>query len=273
MTERRTLPVEDDAAEPDTAVIVAATYKDPQTGALYVHSDLVKAAEPWADETHIPPPKADEKFGDVESWAEYVKAFAVTDNAPFLTWSSQGLRAVLDYHEGIDSPGRLQWTAAHPFQRSPEWEHWRDVVAQSPWGHKRAVERLEDLSEDITEPVPSELMNLLRNLRTTVNANAQTELLPDGTTRVGFVQDKAVRSISDVALPPEIHIAIPILKGHDVRYKLAVRLRASVDDQAHLTLRFSIPNAERVLEAVYADQVAMAKTLLGMGYLLLRAAG
>lgn len=269
-----TLPGEA-ANERTPAVVVEATYKDEETGALYVHTDLVQTQQAWAEEAHIPPPKADERFGDVESWAKYVTQYIgpAPDLPPFLTWNSAGLRAVLDYHEHLGQAGRCQWVASHPFQKSPEWEHWRELVAQSPLAHRKAVERIEDLAEDITDPMAAELMNLLRNLRSTVNATAQTELLPDGTTRVGFTQDKAVRGVSDMALPPEFTIAIPILKGHDVRYKLAVRLRASVDNDAHLTLRFSIPTAERALEAVYLDQITAAKALLGDGFPLLRAAG
>lgn len=269
-----TLPGEA-ANERTPAVVVDATYKDPRTGALYVHHDLDAAQPAWADEEHISPPRADEKFGDVESWAKYVTQYIGPgpDLPPFLTWNSVGLRAVLDYHEHVDQAGRCQWLASMPFEKSPEWNHWRELVAQSPWAHRKAVERIEDLAEDITDPMAAELMNLLRNLRSTVNATAQTELLPDGTTRVGFTQDKAVRGVSDMALPPEFTITIPILKGHDVRYKLAVRLRASVDNDAHLTLRFSIPTAERALEAVYSDQVAAARQLLGDGFPLLRAAG
>lgn len=255
------------------AVVIEATYKDPRTGALYVHTDLVAAQPAWADEEHIGPAKADERFGDIDSWAAYVQRYASPTSPPFLAWNSQGLRAVLDYHGERGGGNRCQWLASMPFEKSPEWCHWRDLVGSSPWAHKKAVERLEDLSEDITDPPAGDLMNLLRNLRSTVNATAQTELLPDGTTRIGFTQDKAVKGISDVALPPEFTIAIPVLNGRDKRYKLAVRVRANVDDQAHLALRFSIPQAERALEMVYAELVAEAKALLGDGFSLLRAAG
>ena len=74
-------------------------------------------------------------------------------------------------------------------------------------------------------------------------------------------------------LPPVITIAIPVLKGHGVFYQMDVRLRAFVDDASHLSLRFSLPTAERVLEEVYAEKVAEAKGLLGDAFKLLRAAG
>lgn len=270
MTEK-TLPVDEDDKQPDSAVMVAATYKDPKTGALYVHKDLDSALDPWAEETHIPPPKADEQFGDVESWATYVKQNSSI--SAFLTWNSAGFRGVLDYHVNATDAGRCQWRASMPFEKAPEYKAWMALCDGQARGQRRAIESLEDLSTDIVGPSPAEFMNLLRNLRATVNATAQTELLPDGTTRVGFSQDKAVKGISDMAMPAEFTIQIPVLKGHDTRYKLVVRLRTSIDDSAHLTLRFTIPLADRALEMVYANQVKSAAALLGDGFTLLRAAG
>jgi hypothetical protein len=117
-------------------------------------------------------------------------------------------------------------------------------------------------------------MALLGSMRATVNKSAQTELRPDGTTSVTWSDAKNIAARGGTTdLPPEFTITIPVLKGHDVRYKLAVRLRASVDDQARLALRFSIPLAERALEAVFSDRVAAAKLLLGDGFVILRAAG
>lgn len=258
------------ANENTPAVIIEASYDDPIDHSLWIHKDLVKVREPYA----VGPPRAEESFGDVDSWAGYVKRFGF--GSTLLSWNGAGLRAVLDYHanDGLEgTPGRCQWNATLPFYKSPEWKAWAEFATGQAVPHKKAVERLEDLSEDITDPPAADLMNLLRNLRSTVNATAQTELLPDGTTRIGFSQDKAVKGISDMALPPEFTIAIPVLKGRDKRYKLAVKIRASVDDQAHLALRFSIPQAERALEMVYAELVAEAKALLGDGFSLLRAAG
>jgi hypothetical protein len=121
-------------------------------------------------------------------------------------------------------------------------------------------------------------MNLLRTLRTTVNKSAQTELRADGTTSVSYTDDKGIAARGGtIDLPSEFTIAIPVLKGHvgsdgkPVVYSLKVRLRASVDDQARLTLRFTIPTAERALEEVFADRVQLAERLLD-GYDVLRAA-
>lgn len=260
------------------APAVDAYYEDSRTRALWVHKDLVNVREDW----QIGPPKANEAFGDVESWAAYVTRFG-RHQAPLLTWNSQGLAAVLDYHQndGLEGgPGQLQWIAKHPFERSPEWKAWTALADGHAKGQREAIEALEDRGLDIVDPQPGDLMNILRTLRTTVNKSATTELRSDGTTSVQYSDDKGVAARGGtVDLPSEFTIAIPVLKGHvgadgkPVAYSLKVRIRASVGDNARLALRFSIPNAERALEDVFADRVAAARTALGDGFTVLRAAG
>jgi hypothetical protein len=277
-----TLPSEDSN---DYAVQLAPSVGD-ASGALWLHKDYVQVVQPWANEAHIGPPKASEAFGDVESWAVYVKRYGGADSGAgqaadvLLTWNSEGLKAVLDYHSDTSTAGRLWWTVRHPFERSAEWKAWMALADGHAKGQREAIEALEDRGNDVVEPAPADLMNLLRTLRVTVNKSAQTELRPDGTTNVQYTDDKGIAARGGtVDLPSEITIAIPVLKGHvdadgkPVVYGLKVRLRATVNDQARLALRFTIPNADRALEEVFADRVSAARTALGDGYAILRAAG
>jgi hypothetical protein len=276
-----TLPTDHTLEPTAPAVIIAPYYKDPQTGALYVHGDLKAAADPWAAEDHIGPARVDERFGDVESWANYVLRFGgVAPYLPFLTWNARGFRAVLDYHTS-EGPNRAQWVAAHPFEWSREWRKWTQLASGAALAQRALVENIEDLGEDIVEPGAADLAQLLRSLRATVNASASAEIRADGSTSVSYQQDKAVKSGTSnvgVELPPTFVIAIPVLKGHmngegrPVRYKLTVRVRASVDDNAHLSFRLSIPNADAVVESVYADRVQTAAGLLPDEFEILRAA-
>ena len=274
MTE--TNPAEGDINADAQTIILAPSVQDPESGALWIHRDYMNVIEPYAAEQHVGPIKAEESFGDVESWVSYVQEYAADMGGRFLTWNAQALRAVMDYTDGNEA-GRNQWIARCPFTRSAEWEAWTRTATGQGIPHKKAIEFFEDHAEDITEPSPAELTNLLRLLRSNVTANATTELRPDGTTFVGFNQDKSVKAGS-VDLPPEFQIAIPVLRGHvdadgkAVRYALTVRLRASVGDDAHLALRLSIPAAERVLEEVFAERVQSAKELLGDEFKILRAA-
>ncbi len=272
-----TQPILNEPSDRQAHITVAATWKDPQTKALYVHSDLVRVQNAYAEEAHVAPMSAKETFGDVESFVRYVHLYGRAPTA-HLTWNSAGLRAILDYADAENGdPGRCQWAALLPFRRSLQWEAWLSFANGQSLGQKSAVEKLEDLASDIVEPAPADLMGLLRGLRATVNAKADTELRPDGTTKVAFERDAKVQSASSLELPSSFAIAIPVLKGHvaegrPVVYRLDVRLRVSVDDGAKLLLRFTIPNAERVLEDVYAERVATAKGLLAANYELLRAA-
>ncbi len=275
-------PIDDNRTSTAARLAIAPVYKDPRTGATYIHQDLRLTQGPWDEEAHLSPIAECIRFGDVESWAAYIKRYSAhaQDWPSLTTWNAQGLRAVLDYHGTNGTPNRCKWQATYPFEGSREWRAWMALATGQPISQRSAIEHLEDMAEDIVEPAPTDLMALLRSLRAAVNATAQAELRPDGSTSVAFQQDKSIRGGTggSVELPPEFTIAIPVLKGHvaedgrPVVYKLGVRLRASVDDNARLALRFTIPTADRVLEAVYADRVATARQLLGSGYALLRAA-
>ena len=264
-------------------ITIPAAYTDPKTGAVFVHSALDLAIEPWAVEQHISPIKAHESFGDVDSWAEYVNVYASAgdgDERPLITWSEKGLRAVLDYHNVERAPNRCQWVAEMPFILSPVWRKWAALANGSPRSQREILEAFEDLGADIVEPTAADLVALVRTLRATSMASADTELRPDGTTRVSYVKNQTVQA-GELVLPPTLTIAIPVLKGHaeydedgkasPVLYRLVVRMRVSVGDDARLAFRLSLPDAERVLEAVYADRVQAAERALGSDFSIWRA--
>lgn len=261
----------------DTAPVLAISpsYQDPVTKALYVHESLREVIPPWEADGHLEPFAAKEAFGDVESFVAYVQRYAGTP-PPLLTWNARGLRALLDYGSP-EQPGRRQATATCPFVLSPEWLAWTRIADGRPIAHKAAVEILEDRAPDVVAPPATDLAGLLRSLRATANATAQTDLRADGTATVNFTSEKRV-TLPGLDLPPEFVIAIRALVGHTdddgrpVLYRLPVKVRVSVGDDARLAFRFAVPTAERVLEDVYADRVARAKALLGDGYALLRAA-
>lgn len=275
-------PIDDRALSTAPRLAIAPAWTDPVTGGVYVHTDLGIAVEPWAVEQHIPPIRRAEEFGDVESWCTYIVRYG-QPKCTLLKWNEQGLRAVLDYH-GVDSvPNRCQWLAVHPFERSLAWQRWSRLAEGHAIGQRQLIEALEDAAEDIVEPDALTLVGLLRTLRATVSTAADAELRADGSTRATWTKQQTVQA-GEASIPAEIAIAIPLLRGHlaptgrdgkltPVLYRLAVRIRVSVDDAAHLAFRLSMPGAERAFEAVFADRVAAAATLLGDNYTLLRGAG
>jgi hypothetical protein len=254
---------------------VAAAYKDPVTGALYVHSALAAVAAPWAEEAHLSPAQAAESFGDVESFAAYVNRYATPANT-LVTWWAGGIRAVLDYHlpEQREAGGRRQWTAQHPFSKSPELMGWEGLANGRTWSQADTVLKLEELADTITAPPAGDLRNLLRKLSASAKFTGDTEVRPDGTTNLVMGADKRI----SIALPEEISIGIPVLWGHTdedgrpIPYGLQVRLLAVVDDKGGVGFRLYLRNADRALELAYAAVVARAQGLLAE-FPILRASG
>lgn len=259
-------------------IVIQASYKDSVTGETYVHESMVKTQEPWAEEAHIRPREGFEAMGDVESFVAFVTRYG--SKATLLSWSSGGLKAVLDYAVSLEEPGRGKWGAQYKFTRSLQWNAWLQFACGKPMGQREAVEGLEDLALDIVEPAPADLMNLLRSLRATLNTQANAELRQDGTSSIAFTQNREVKSGPDsITIPSGFTISVPVLRGHTdaedrpVIYQFEVRIRVAVDDSARLMFRFTIPQAERIIEDVYTDRVKHAKGLLGEEYPLLRAEG
>lgn len=256
---------------------IAPSVTDPTTGARYVHKDLVEVAKPWAEREHIPPVKIEEKFGDAPSWARYVERFG-SPTRTNITWNSQGIKAVLDYHAADGTPGRCQWVASLPYEITPEFKAWQKIGDGKPVAHSAAIEALEDHQADIQTPDATTLLNILRAMRANVKAEAQTELRPDGTASVSFSSDRTVASKGTVEIPPVFVIQIPVLKGmlntqeNPLKYALSVRVRADVAADAKLALRFLLQDPERVLEAVCKEQAFKAGQSLAGGHTILRAA-
>lgn len=295
--------------QPDRAakhLVLAPWYEDKDTGELWVHQDYKKARDAYADDDYVAPVGpvvTTEKFGDLESWAEYLRLYGPTARA-FITWNSYGLCGILDYHDRVGEQtivgkaDRAQWKAEYPFVATPEWRDWSKIATGEPIPHSKAVEFIDDHLVHIAEPPDTVLLNILRKLRSNSTAKAETELRSDGTAHIKFERNEQVTTEGEVDLPPEFEIRIPILRGHTgpvthpdgsplmllepgtteavqatgpVIYRLVVRLRVSIIENK-LHLRFTLPAKERVLEQVYADMVAEAKTQLGPGFTVLRAA-
>ena len=259
------------ALEPSAPhLVLAPAWVDPTTQALYVHRDLVEVRRDWAVKEYVGPPRVDQTFGDTGSWASYVLLYGSPDQT-LATWNAHGLHAVLDYHDLDRKPGRCAWIARRPFVVGPEWAAWSAFANGAAISQRQAVERLEDLADDIVEPAAADLMSLLRVLRANVKASAETALRPDGSTSISWSQDKQLTKAGNATeLPGSLKLALPVLKGQSERWEVGCRLRVSVDDQAHLTLRLALVNPDRVLERVYAEEVAVAAKLLD-SYALLRA--
>lgn len=272
-------------------VTIAPSYTDHATGAVYVHHDLAEVVKPWDVDAHISPIKETQRFGDVESWVDFIKRFAgAGEHAPLLTWSEQGLKAVLDYHVAAGEPDRCAWIAEHPFKRTKQWEDWGLLADGRALSQKDVVEKLDDMAADIKKPSSADLMTLLRLLKATSNSEGTVEIRDDGAS-VTYARSTGVSTPDGASIPREIKISIPVFKGHTVMadvldedgkptgaqrptpvpYGLTVRVRVDSHD-GKVSFRLSRPQADQVFEAALADRIATAKELLGDTYQLLRSA-
>ena len=275
-----TTPAAPDSEHTAPHLVVDPTYTAPD-GSVYVHRDLVQVVQPWATEQHIGPAVAHERFGDIDSFVAYVKQYQTLESGPFVTWNERGLKAVLDYHQyvGDDGAGRCQWVAEYPFLFAPEWAAWAGIANGRSVTQRELVEFIEEHRADVTIPNSADLLDLLRNLRGNVQATAQAELRPNGTTDISFAQTKTVEGVAKkVEVPSQINVGLPVLKGHvnddgrPVRYQLDVPLRVNVSDDGKLAFHLHISNVERILEDVFGERVSQAKELLGDGWSVWRAA-
>lgn len=262
-------------------VNVPASYRDSQTGAVYVHKDLSLAISPYQFEDHIEPPQADERFGDVESWVAYVLRFASgAPHAPLLTYSTRELHAVLDYHTDTTEGGRCQWHASMPFVKSKSWLDWAGFCNDQARTHQQMIEFLEDHQPDIFSPKEAELLNLLRGLTVLSKSAVDIKRNVDGTQSITAVGDQKITAHgqAELALPATIVIEIQVLKGHrskatgsDIKSQMEVRLRSSVSKEGVPSFRFSLPVMEKAFEMVVNEQIKEAENLLGADLRLLRA--
>jgi hypothetical protein len=179
-------------------------------------------------------------------------------------------------------PGRGLVVAVHPFETTRQWQTWQRMTAQDKTHSQKAlVEALEEHRLDVKEPDAATLVGLIRALRVNVNVSTESELEPNGNTKLSFLKN----TTTSIELPPSITIGIPVLKGHTapdangvagpVTYELDVLIRVDIledGDKKRPAFRLTMPNAEQALEDAVADRVAAAKTLLGdLGKTLYRA--
>ena len=289
-------PAEGFITQTAPSISVAPSFKDPITGATFVHRDLEQVAGAWDFESHVSPPDLSLAFGDVASFTKYVTTHGMR---PFtlVTWNSAGLKATLDHHPVLESgednanPSinpRGKWLASYPFRLHPTFKAWSEVASGKPTAQQPLVEFLADHSDEIIEPAGSALLDILRTLRGNAAAKATTVLNEDGTSRVHFERETQVRggAGTEAVLPAEIVIRTPVLMGHvasvtddlkgdvagqPVAYKIALTLRVNVGDDARLAFRIGMPAREIILEQVYIERVEDARALMD-GYDLLRAA-
>ena len=242
---------------------IAAYYRDPVNGTLYVHEDLDQVSDAWSDADRIAPIRESVKLGSVEAWAAYVQRYGKAETT-FMTWNDQGLSARLDYHT-IDTPGRASWLVTYPFQETEQCKRWMNALDRDSLDHQTFVELIEDCIDDIIDPEKMAVLDIVRTLRVTSKSTGSAEIRKDGTTAVSFNQDAQVRGSASgqTELPSYIRISVNVFEGVDILpVDLDVRLRVEIDSDGKVGFRLSAPDFEDVVTGLKEELVANAQELL-----------
>ena len=242
---------------------VAAHYRDPLTGALYIHEDLDEVRKAWDDADRIPPVKESIMLGSVEAWAAYVSRYGIPKKT-FMTWNDRGLEATLNYHTK-DDPGRASWVVRYAFTVTERFRRWWNALDASRIDHQTFVELLEDGLDDITEPEKLTVLDIVRTLRVTSKSAGSTEIRKDGTTSISFNQDAHVRGSASgqTELPSNIRISVNVFEGEDMApVDVDVRLRVGIDSEGKVGFRLSAPDFEDVVTGIKKELVVKAELLL-----------
>ena len=273
MADSTTIPGSHDSQDGHTPrLLIEPAYRDPATGALYVHQDLAQVLSPYEEESHIAPTKENVKLGDIDSWARYISRYGTADYT-FATWTRLGLTGILDYHTA-DDPGRASWHVLYRFRHTENLIRWEVALGNTQVSHRDLVELLEDSAADILHPPQAEVMDILRTLRVTTASRADTEIRSDGTTSITWHSDAQVRGSQsgETAMPEFIHLSVPAIEGYTdedgntATISFAVRVRAQVDKDGHIAFRLSCPDLETRIDELSASIAGRAQTLLnGLG--------
>ena len=249
--------------EDEKKFAIAAHYRDPVNGALYVHEDLDEVGKAWEDADRIPPTIESITLGSVEAWAAYVSRYGWKEST-FLTWDSRCLRAVLNYHTKAKA-GRASWVASYAFTETEQFRRWSRALDASRIDHQTFVELLEDGLDDIVEPEKLMVLDIVRTLRVTSKSTGSTEIRRDGTTAISFNQDAQVRGSASgqTELPSNITVRVNVFEGEDMDpVDVDVRLRVEIDSEGKVGFRLSASDFEDVVTGIKKELVVKAELLL-----------
>ena len=156
--------------------------------------------------------KQNRKFDDLRGFVEYANAFKTEGTAAFA--SRERIQVVFDYH----TPEKPQW-GAHVieffYKRSTRWQLWEQH--NNKWmSQEDFADFLDSGLEEITSPVQADVLELVKNFRSTVNAEAESQIGADGT---HFSYRQTVRGSAkktDITIPEFLTVRVSPFNGLEV---------------------------------------------------------
>lgn len=218
--------------------------------------------------------REEREFDDLRGFVDYVNDFKTENTVCFA--GSGKLIACIDFHKK-DDPRWNRHVVSYTIKRSARWNIWAN--AHNKWmGQREFAEFLDTGLNEIIEPRQTDILNLVKNFRATVNFDVDYEDTPGGT---NFTYRKAVKSGSTkqemIEVPEKITVALqpfdnltvinPRITDKDKRipaYQLQTKInwRADVSsgDEQAIQFKVQILNIEGAVdETLEAIRVAIAE--------------
>ena len=197
---------------------------------------------------------------DVQSFAEYYRAYADAASRVFAFEPEAKVVAILDYHEDGKSPRWSQHRLTLNLRKSDEWNVW---VARNnkQFTQMEFAEFLEQNGMDIVDPSPASMVEVARDLE----AKSEVEFGGGARTSNGQIRFKYSETIKGsmangaMEVPEQFRIGIPVFLGGEI-VQLAALLRYRVQN-GKLVLWYTLVRSDAaVREAFLAarDDIAEA---------------
>jgi len=220
--------------------------------------------------------KEERKFDDLRGFVEYVNQYKTDTTAAFA--SRERIQVVFDYH-GKDSPQWCSHVINFHYRRSSRWLLWEKN--NNAWkSQEDFADFLDSGLEEIVEPSQSAVLEIVKNFRATVNAEAESQIGADGThfsyrqTIKGGAKktDLVVPEFLKVRVSPfdGLHVLNSLIKDsdkqiptYDFKAKLSWRMKQSAE-ASKPDFKVQLLNFDRAIDETLESVRLAIKELTGV---------
>lgn len=190
-------------------------------------------------------------FTNVTSFIHYVNE-QKSDQSRIYVPTPNSFVAILDHHEA-KSP-KADWRqhrATYNLTLTPQWCLWTQKN-NCKFGQRDFAQFIEENQDDVTTPVGADLLDLVRTIKATMNAEFNGVVdEKDGNFSLAFQQQtrNTAGAKGNLELPQKITITLAPYEGSDP-LPIEARLRFEVNNANKLNLWYELIRVDRVLRIV-----------------------
>lgn len=219
--------------------------------------------------------KHEHEFDDLRGFVDYVNDFKTESTTIFA--GREKLIAIMDFHyktdgesDGLGNKSKIQtpnWCKhkiTYNIKRSNRWDIWQ--IAHNNWMNQREfAEFLDSGLNEITDPKQSEILDLVKNFRATVNYDVNCEETAAGTNFSYSKQVKGSAKKEEIQVPehiiitlqpfdnlsvlnPRIENADKKIPAYSLRAKINWRMNVNHGDEQSLQFKVQILNFENAVD-------------------------